>query len=98
MLLRRADFLSVGGFDERFTMYLEDVDLCRRLRETGKSVRREPLATAVHRGGKSWQSRREQRRRFHESRLRYFERMGVTRFELRCVRVTGIIRTGLTRR
>ena len=94
MLLRREDFVGLGGFDERFTMYLEDVDLCRRLRAAGRSVRREPAAAVVHRGGQSWASGHDQRARFHESKLRYFETLGSTRFELGCVRLAARLRTG----
>lgn len=35
MLIPRREFLAVGGFDERFHMYLEEVDLQRRLRTRG---------------------------------------------------------------
>jgi GT2 family glycosyltransferase len=98
MLLRRDDFLALGGFDESFTMYLEDVDLCRRMQETGKSVRRVPEAGVVHQGGGSWRSRREQRRRFHESKLRYFQKVGAGRLELACVRLAGMVRTAAARR
>ena len=98
MLLRRADFLALGGFDESFAMYLEDVDLCRRLRETGKSVRREPSAGVLHHGGRSWQSVRDQRRRFHAGKLRYFEKLGAGRLALGCVRLVGRVRTAMERR
>jgi N-acetylglucosaminyl-diphospho-decaprenol L-rhamnosyltransferase len=97
MLLRRADFLTLGGFDESFPMYLEDVDLCRRLGETGKSVRREPSARVLHHGGRSWQSGREQRRRFHAGKLRYYEKLGAGRLALACVRVVGRVRTAIER-
>lgn len=97
MLLRRADFLALGGFDETFSMYLEDVDLCRRMAEAGKTVRREPAAVVVHAGGRSWRSKREQVRRFHQSKLRYFEKMGASQFELRCVRFVGAVRSLLVR-
>lgn len=35
MLLRTADFRAVGGFEESFYMYAEEVDLQRRLRDRG---------------------------------------------------------------
>lgn len=97
MLLRRADFEAVGGFDEGFGMYFEDIDLCRRLRDAGNSVRREPTAAVVHGLGQSWQSRRDQRRRFHQSKLRYFQKLGATRLELGWLRLAGLIRTRMER-
>jgi hypothetical protein len=98
MLMRRTDFLAVGGFDEGFRMYLEDVDLCRRLLEIGKSVGRERGAAVIHHGGRSWRSRRDRVRRFHESKLRYFEQLGASRLELTLIRLTGVVRTTLVRR
>ncbi len=53
-LLRRRDFEEVGGFDPEFRMYLEDVDLCRRFRSAGRTVRRDLAAGAVHIGNRSW--------------------------------------------
>lgn len=48
MLLPAKVFAAVGGFDERYFMYYEDVDLCARVREAGFDVRLEPAARAVH--------------------------------------------------
>lgn len=48
MLLRRSAFDAVGGFDESFFMYAEDVDLCRRLQTTGWKTLYVPLARVVH--------------------------------------------------
>jgi GT2 family glycosyltransferase len=48
-LYRREAVLSVGGFDERYFAYLEDVDLALRLRLAGWSCRYEP-AVAFHAG------------------------------------------------
>lgn len=53
-MLARTDALrAVGGFDERYFLYWEDADLCRRLRGVGRHVRYVPSATAVHRVGHS---------------------------------------------
>ena len=46
--LRRAALDAVGGWDERYFMYVEDVDLCWRLRRDGWRVSFDPAATVVH--------------------------------------------------
>jgi N-acetylglucosaminyl-diphospho-decaprenol L-rhamnosyltransferase len=51
--LRRAALDEVGGWDERYFMYAEDVDLCWRLRLDGWRVSFEPAATVVHVQGAS---------------------------------------------
>lgn len=48
MMARRTAWDAVGGFDEGYFMYLEDVDLCRRVHEAGWSVGYEPGASVVH--------------------------------------------------
>jgi N-acetylglucosaminyl-diphospho-decaprenol L-rhamnosyltransferase len=53
LLVRRTAFESVGGFDESFFLYGEDIDLARRLRDSGFDLRFEPDASAVHAGGGS---------------------------------------------
>jgi GT2 family glycosyltransferase len=49
MLLRRAAFDDVGGFDPRLFMYAEDVDLSWRLRARGWRLTYQPRAAVVHR-------------------------------------------------
>jgi N-acetylglucosaminyl-diphospho-decaprenol L-rhamnosyltransferase len=51
--LRRSALASVGGWDESFFMYVEDVDLCWRLRRLGWRIAYEPAATVVHMQGVS---------------------------------------------
>ncbi len=48
MALRRSAFESVGGFDERYFMYVEDVDLCWRLRNAGWGVTYVPETAVTH--------------------------------------------------
>jgi GT2 family glycosyltransferase len=73
MLARREAMASVGGFDERYFMYWEDADLCRRLRERGYTIRYVPTAAAVHRVGHSSRTARAQSvRAFHDSAYLYY--------------------------
>lgn len=53
LLVRTPWFDRVGGFDEGYFMYFEDVDLGRRLQRAGGRCRYEPAATVVHTGGVS---------------------------------------------
>ncbi len=53
VLARRRAIASVGGFDERYFLYGEDLDLCRRLRATGWRLVALPERFAVHAGGAS---------------------------------------------
>lgn len=48
VLLRRAAFESIGGFDQGFFLYFEDVDLCVRLRRAGWRLAEASDATVVH--------------------------------------------------
>jgi len=52
---RREAVLALGGFDERFFSYLEDVDLGLRLRLAGWSCRYEPAVARHASGGSSGQ-------------------------------------------
>jgi len=53
MLTRREAFAHVGGMDEGFFMYSEELDWCRRMREAGWRVVYFPEARIVHHEGKS---------------------------------------------
>jgi GT2 family glycosyltransferase len=53
MLARREAVTSVGGMDEAFFMFNEDVDWCRRMNLAGWSVDYVPAARVVHHIGAS---------------------------------------------
>jgi N-acetylglucosaminyl-diphospho-decaprenol L-rhamnosyltransferase len=52
-LVRREAFEAVGGFDESYFMYAEDVDLCWRLCGAGWTVAYAPTAEVTHLQGRS---------------------------------------------
>jgi hypothetical protein len=57
MLVRKDAFNAVGGFDESYFMYLEDTDLCLKLRTAGYMVYYTPYAQGVHEGSASSKGR-----------------------------------------
>jgi GT2 family glycosyltransferase len=56
MVTRRDLFEAVGGFDEGFFLYGDDLDLCLRIRKQGWSIGFIPDALVVHWGGGSEQN------------------------------------------
>jgi GT2 family glycosyltransferase len=73
ILARREALRAVEGFDERYFLYWEDADICRRLRAEGYHVRYVPAATAIHRVGHSSRTVRTRAiRAFHESAYLYY--------------------------
>jgi len=51
MAVPRQVFEAAGGFDERFFLYYEEADLCKRIRESGKKIFFHPDAVITHHGG-----------------------------------------------
>jgi N-acetylglucosaminyl-diphospho-decaprenol L-rhamnosyltransferase len=75
LLISRETFEEVGGFDEGFFLYEEDVDLCVRARAAGWRVRYEPRAVVRHRLGASMAGIAGRARlEYHRSHLRYYRK------------------------
>ena len=72
LLLRRAAFDAVGGFDPAYFMYFEDLDLCRRLADAGWQSVYVPSAVVEHTGAHSTKrNRAAMLRAHHASAYRY---------------------------
>jgi len=73
--IRREAFEAIGGFDEDFFFFVEDVDLCRRLADAGWEVWFDPRAEFMHVWGGSWTQRPLKFLALHQRNLlRYFRK------------------------
>ncbi len=69
--IRKTHWQQLQGFDTRFFMYCEDVDLCVRARQIGLRVGYSPVATVLHYegAGRPWIGRAALQRTAHSYRL-----------------------------
>jgi hypothetical protein len=75
LLARREAYQAVGGMDEGFFMYAEEVDLCYALIRAGWQVWYHPDARVTHLGGASSRNRKPQREGdLYRSRVRFFRK------------------------
>ena len=98
LLARRSAWDQVGGFDDAFFMYMEDVDLCWRLHAAGWRVGYEPRASVIHGIGRSTdQTPYRMIAAHHRSLLRYAARTsrGRQRLTLPLIALALAIRTVL---
>ena len=72
LLLRRVDLESVGLLDERYFMYMEDVDLCAALTARGRKILYLPEAEVVHLRGRSASRNPQTERMRRLSQLAYY--------------------------
>ncbi len=98
-LVRRALFESLGGFDERYFVYLEDLDFSLRAREAGWGSYYLTAAQAHHKGaGSSEQVKAERLLYLLRSRLRYayrhFSWGGATAVALGTLVLEPVVRVG----
>jgi GT2 family glycosyltransferase len=69
--ISREDFNQLGGFDERYFLHVEDIDLCWRARRMGGAVVFAPEARVVHLGSTSLK---------HPVVVEYHKGRGLTRY------------------
>ena len=102
VLVRRTAFAAIGGFDDEYFMYFEDVDLGYRLGKEGWRNVYEPAATVTHSGAHSTTKESALMVRAHHASARRFLSKKYAAWWLWPVRVTlsaGLaVRSGLVRR
>lgn len=75
LCVRREAYEQVGGLDESFFMYSEELDWCRRMKAAGWKVVYFPLAKVIHHEGRSSeQVPAATHIRFNSSKVRYFRK------------------------
>jgi hypothetical protein len=75
LIARRSALEAVAGFDDRFFLYEEDADLCRRLRAAGWRVVFTPSAEVRHQLGRSMaKTPARARLEYHRSHLLYYRK------------------------
>jgi GT2 family glycosyltransferase len=80
MMIRKDAFNSIGGFDERFFLYYEDVDLCARFKKSGWTVMYDPRAEVIHDARLTSHTNWRYLKWHLSSMLRYFIKHGFFRF------------------
>lgn len=73
-VIRRNVFEEIGGFDERFFLYFEEHDLCRRVKRAGYTIYMIPMAKLVHYGAMSARYRSDTTSILAKSRFLYFRK------------------------
>ena len=75
LLVRRQVHDEVGGLDEGFFMYSEELDWCRRIKDSGWEIVYLPSAVVIHHEGKSSEQVVAARHiHFQSSKVRYFRK------------------------
>ena len=75
LLVRRAEVEAVGGLDERYFMYTEDVDFCAAIRARGRKILFVPGVEVMHLRGRSAASApAATREHYRRSQLAFYEK------------------------
>jgi len=72
MLIRSSDYRERGGFDEKYYLYYEDVDLCVRLWKSGRKIVACPQVRVVHEAQRASHHNLKHLRWHLSSLMRYF--------------------------
>jgi len=95
LMFRKSALDQTGLFDERFFMYMEEVDLCKRIRDAGWKIYYCAEAKMIHdAGGSTRQDWERSQRNFFESLIRYFRKHHSTGYRtgmLKCTLAVALL-------
>lgn len=74
MLINKALFKKIGGFDEKFFLYFEEIDLCKRANDLGYQIWYYPDAKIKHFLSKSIRDKRFIQLNYEKSRFYFFRK------------------------
>ena len=74
LMIRKKLFEQIDGFDEKFFMYLEDDDLCKRLVNLGYKNAVYTKAKIIHLEGKSAKNRKVKKKYYYKSQNYYWQK------------------------
>lgn len=75
LMVRAELFRTLGGFDDSYFMYFEDVDLCYRASRAGYGIHYLDAVTLIHHGGKSYEHGEPRiEREYRRSQIRFYDK------------------------
>lgn len=99
LFIRHDLFNRLGGFDERFFLYFEDVDLCRRAQALGFETVLADYLRLTHLGGRSLKQNATRKRHYYHSQDIYFKKhrptlegclLKIARFPLKLIKSLAV--------
>jgi N-acetylglucosaminyl-diphospho-decaprenol L-rhamnosyltransferase len=74
LVIPKKLFNECRGFDEKFFLYFEDVDLCKQVRSLNKKIMLVPSIKILHFGGQSFADFKKQKEFYYQSQDYYFKK------------------------
>lgn len=76
IMITRQVYEDVGGLDESYFMYAEDIDFCTRIRKSGYEVVYDPSVKIIYEGSRSARKDKRFARIFIQSHIKYWRKFG----------------------
>ncbi|MDP2944311.1 MAG: glycosyltransferase, partial [bacterium] len=74
LIIRKKLFEEIGGWDEKYFLYFEDIDLCWRVKKQGLSIAVLDGVFVTHFGGRSLAQNWERKKQYYLSQEYFFRK------------------------